>query len=155
MTDLLICASTNLFRIYLISRFIHTFLGDEGKENRSGRMIHMLAYGGFFAANTVSYLAFHRVWVNIFCNLVGIGLIVLTYTRSLKMILFVTGAVYIINMGCSMISVLPFIDYKDGVGFNQIYEVFDIFLILVCELLTEKSWTPVGERRAPLKFLCA
>jgi sensor histidine kinase YesM len=43
-----------------------------------------------------------------------------------------------INMGCSTISILPFVNYKDGVGFNQIYEVIDVFLVLVCELITEK-----------------
>lgn len=138
MTDLIICIATNLFRIYLISRFVHIFLEDEEKRNCGSRMRHMLAYGGFFVVNTATYLAFHMIWVNVACNLLGIGLIVLTYTRSLKMILFVTGSVYTINIGCSMTAILPFVDYEDGMGFNQIYEVLDIFLILVCEQITEK-----------------
>lgn len=138
MTDLIICVSTNLFRIYLISRFIHIFLEDEEKETCASRMRHVLVYGGFFIVNTAAYLIFHTVWVNIACNLAGIGLIVLTYTRSIKMILFVTCSVYMINMGCNTIAVLPFANYKDGVGFNQIYEVVTVFLVLVCELLTEK-----------------
>ncbi len=138
MTDLIICVTTNLFRIYLISRFIHIFLEDEEKEICGSRLRHMLVYGGFFIVNTVAYLIFHTVWVNIACNLMGIGLIVLTYTRSIKMILFVTCSVCMINMGCSTISILPFVNYKDGVGFNQIYEVIDVFLVLVCELITEK-----------------
>lgn len=138
MVDFVICVTANLFRIYLISRFVHTFLGNEEKGKRDSRMRHMLAYGGFFVVNTAAYLIFHKVWINIACNLVGIGLIVLTYTRSIKMILFVTCSVYLINMGCSTISILPFVNYKDGVGFNQIYEVIDVFLVLVCELLTEK-----------------
>ncbi len=136
MMDFIICVSTNLFRIYLISRFIHIFLEDKG--NCGSRMGHMLVYGGFFIINTAAYLIFHTVWVNIACNLVGIGLIILTYTKSIKMILFVTCSVYMINMGCSTIAVLPFVNYKDGVGFNQIYEVIDVFLIMVCELLVEK-----------------
>lgn len=138
MTDFIICVTTNLFRIYLISRFIHIFLGDEEKRNCGNWMRHMLAYAGFFIINTATYLIYHTMWINITCNLLGIGLVVLTYTRSIKMVLFVTGSVYMINMGCSMISILPFVDYKDGMGFNQIYEVIDIFLILVCEQITEK-----------------
>lgn len=98
----------------------------------------MPAYGGFFVVNTVTYLAFHMMWTNVTCNLLGIGLIVLTYTKSLKIILFVTGSAYMINMGCSTIAILPFVNYRDGVGFDQIYEVIDVFLVLVCELLTEK-----------------
>lgn len=138
MTDLFICAAANLFRIYLISRFVRIFLGDRGKGSCDGQMRHMLAYGGFFIVNTAAYLAFHTVWINIACNLAGIGLIVRTYTRSAKTILFVTCSVYMINMGCSTIAILPFVNYEDGAGFNQIFEVTDVFLILICELLTEK-----------------
>lgn len=138
MTDFIICVATNLFRIYLISRFIHIFLGDEEDENCGGRMKHILSYSGFFLVNTAAYLVFHTAWINIACNLLGIGLIVLTYTRAVKAILFVTGSVYIINMGCDMISTLLFVNYQDGMGFSQIYEVVTVFLIFICELLTEK-----------------
>ncbi len=138
MKDLIICIATNLFRIYLISRFIHIFLGDEEDENCGSQMTHMFAYGGFFLVNTVAYLVFHTVWINIACNLAGISLIVLTYTRSIKMILFVTSSVYMINMGCDTISTLLFVNYKDGLGFSQIYEVITVFLIFICELLTER-----------------
>ncbi|MCM1102203.1 MAG: GHKL domain-containing protein [Clostridium sp.] len=138
LVNFIVCVTTNLFRIWLISRFVHIFLEDDEKHNYGSHIKHMLAYGGFFVVNTVTYLAFHMMWINVTCNLLGIGLIVLTYTKSLKMILFVTGSVYMINMGCSTIAILPFVNYRDGVGFDQIYEVIDVFLVLVCELLTEK-----------------
>ena len=138
MTDLIICVVTNLFRIYLISRFIHIFLEDEEKDNCCSRMRYMLVYGAFFMVNTTAYLIFHTVWINIACNMVGIGLIVLTYTKSVKMILFVTCSVYMINMGCDTISVLLFVNYEDGAGFSQIYEVITVFLIFFCELITER-----------------
>lgn len=138
MTDFIICVATNLFRIYLISRFIHIFLEKGDNKSCSGKIMRILAYGGFFLVNTASYLAFHMVWVNIVCNLAGIALVMLTYTRSIKMLLFVTGSAYMINMGCSTIAILPFVNYRDGLGFNQIYEVLDIFLILICELIAEK-----------------
>ena len=118
MINIIICMTTNLFRIYLISRFIHLFVEDDKKK--SGQVKHLLAYGVFYIVNTAAYLAFHTVWVNIACNLIGIGLIVFTYTKSVKTILFVTCSVYMINMGCSTISILPFVNYKDGVEFNQI-----------------------------------
>lgn len=138
MTDFIICVATNLFRIYLISRFIHIFLEKGDNKSCSGKIMRILAYGGFFLVNTASYLAFHMVWVNIVCNLAGIALVMLTYTRSIKMILFVSGSAYMINMGCNTIAILPFVNYRDGLGFNQIYEVLDIFLILICELIAEK-----------------
>lgn len=144
MTDFVICVLTNLFRVYLISRFIKVFLSDEkaiddaknGSDNR--HLIHSFMYVCFFLVNTAAYLAFHMAVVNFLCNLVGIGLIVLTYTRSVKMNLFITGSVYLINMGCDTIATFLFINYRDGNGFNQIYEVITVFLILICELVTEK-----------------
>lgn len=138
MADFIICVATNLFRVYLISRFIHIFSGKGENENSDEKLGHMLAYGGFFLVNTAAYLLFHMVWVNIACNLVGIGLIVLTYTRAARTVLFVTCSVCVICIGCDTISILPFVDYKDGFGFRQIYEVITVFLILICELIAEK-----------------
>ena len=137
MADIIICVTTNLFRIYLISRFVHIFAGDAENEICC-YWVRRIVYGAFFAINTITYLAFHMMWVNVICNLLGIGLIVLTYTRSLKMILFVTGSIYIVNMACSVAAILPFVDYEDGMGFDQIYEALDMFLVLICELIAEK-----------------
>ncbi|MCM1186992.1 MAG: GHKL domain-containing protein [Lachnoclostridium sp.] len=138
MTDIIVCAITNLFRIYLISRFIHTFLDGYKNAHYGKHIIHMVAYGGFFIINTATYLVFHRVWMNVAGSLLGMLLIVLTYTRSVKMILFVVCSVYIIDTGCETIAILPFVNYQDGVGFNQIYEVIHIFLLLICEVVTER-----------------
>lgn len=144
MTNIVICGLTNLFRVYLISRFIKVFLRDEEDANDeldcndSRRLIHVLAYVCFFLINTGMYLIFHLALVNFLCNIVGIGLIVLTYTKSIKMNLFVTGSVYLIHMGCDTISTFLFVNYRDGDGFNQFFEVITVFLILICELLTER-----------------
>ena len=110
MTDIVICVSTNIFRVYLISRFIKVFLKDEEYingvqiSNDRRHLIHVFAYVCFFLINTTTYLIFHMAVVNFLCNLVGIGLIVLTYTRSIKMNLFVTGSVYYryAVLGCSV-----------------------------------------------------
>ena len=116
MTNIVICGLTNLFRVYLISRFIKVFLRDEEDTNDelncndSGRLIHTLAYICFFLVNTVMYLIFHMALVNFLCNIVGIGLIVLTYTKSIKMNLFVTGSVYLIHMSCDTISTFLFVN---------------------------------------------
>ena len=144
MTDFVICVLTNLFRVYLISRFIKVFfsgekaIGDAKNGIDYRNLLRCFLYVCFFLVNTAAYLAFHRMVVNILCNLIGIGLIVLTYTRSLKMNLFVTGSVYLINMGCDTIAVFLFVNYRDGESFDQIYEVITVFLILICELVTEK-----------------
>lgn len=111
---------------------------DELDCNDRRRLIHVLAYVCFFLINTTLYLIFHMALVNFLCNIVGIGLIVLTYTKSIKMNLFVTSSVYLIHMGCDTISTFLFVNYRDGDSFNQFFEVITIFLILICELLTER-----------------
>ena len=132
MTDIVICISTNLFRVYLISRFMRIFLEDKENRNCGDRLKDLMVYGGFFLVNTAAYLTLHMVWVNFVCNLAGIGLIALMYIKSIKMVLFVTCSVYMINMGCDTISTLLFINYKDGTGFSQVYEVITVFLIFIC-----------------------
>ncbi len=140
MIDIIICISTNLFRIYLIRRFMQIFFGC--REEEKGKEI--LVYGGFFLINTGTFLMFHLVWINIICNLVGIGLIVLLYTKSIKMNLFVTCSIYLINIGCDAVSTLPFIEYQDGESFTQVYAVISVLLIFICELFTEKI---INERK--------
>ena len=95
----------------------------------------------FYVTNTALFWIFHTVWINIICNLVGIGAIVRLYTKSLKTNLFVTASIYLINMGCDVASTMLFIQYEDGQRFDQIYEVVSVFMILVCLILAGKIIT--------------
>lgn len=140
MIDIIICVSTNLFRVYLIRRFMQIFFG----RREEGKGKEILVYGGFFLINTGTFLMFHLVWINIICNLAGISLIVLLYTKSIKTNLFVTCSIYLINIGCDTVSTLPFIEYRDGESFSQIYAVISVLLIFICELFTEKI---INERK--------
>lgn len=145
MLDFVICASTNLFRMYLIDRFIITFLG-RLKENR---IKELLVYACFYIVNTALFWEFHTVWINVLCNLAGIGIIVWMHSKSVKTILFVTCSVYLINMGCDVVSMFPFVSYEDGKVSDQIYAVLTVFLIYVCELITEKIVTDHKREEIP------
>ena len=133
MMDVIVCASTNLFRIYIIHRFILIFLGDVKQDRKK----EFLCASAFFCVNTLSYLLFHAAWLNILCNLLGIGSMVYLHTKSIKINLFITSGIYFINMACDTITVL-FVDYNDGQKASQIYNVITVLLILICELLSEK-----------------
>lgn len=134
MVNILLCAATNLFRTYLIYKFIYVFVGGAEKEKR----VEVFAYGIFFLINTTLYLLFREVWINILSNLIGIGVLLLLYTRSLRTICFVTTIIYVINAGCDAICIPLFIHYQNGQIFNQFYSVVTVFLIFISELLTEK-----------------
>lgn len=131
MFDFIICAATNFLRIYLIYRFIKIFIGITVQER--GRIF--FAYASFYIINTALFWIFHTAWINIACNLLGISGIVKLYTKSVKTNIFVTGTIYLINMGCDVVGTLLFIQYEDGQRFNQIYEVVSVFMIFICLLL--------------------
>lgn len=137
MYDFMISAITNLLRIYLIYRFSNVLLGRTVQKKE--QVIFVCAC--FYTINTALFWIFHTMWINIVCNLVGISGIVRLYTKSLKTNMFVTGTIYLINMGCDMAGTMLFIQYEDGQKFDQIYEMISVFMILVCLLMTGKIIT--------------
>ncbi len=149
MLDFIICASTNLFRMYLIDRFVIAFLGKPEKN----RVKEFLVYSCFYLANTILFWEFRNMWINILCNLIGIGIIVSLHTKSAKTILFVTCSVYLINAGCDVVGIGLFINYKDGEVYSQVYAVVAVFLIFVCELIAEKIITIRKSTEIPPDFL--
>lgn len=136
MLDFMICALTNLFRIFLIGRCASIFLGvDVDKKKKH------IVYGCFYVINTVLFWEFHTVWINMICNLMGIGAIVWLYTKSVRTNLFITGTIYLVNCGCDVAATSLFVNYRDGGAYNQIYAVISLFLIFMCELVIEKMIT--------------
>ncbi len=136
MLDFMICALTNLFRIFLIGRCASIFLGvDVDKKKKH------IVYGCFFVINTVLFWEFHTVWINMICNLMGIGAIVWLYTKSVRTNLFITGTIYLVNCGCDVAATSLFVNYRDKGAYNQIYAVISFFLIFMCELVIEKMIT--------------
>ena len=133
MMDVIVCASTNLFRIYIIHRFILIFLGDVKQDRKK----EFLCASAFFCVNTLSYLLFHAAWLNILCNLLGIGSMVYLHTKSIKINLFITSGIYFINMACDSIAVL-FVEYNHAQNVSLVYAIITVFLILICELFSEK-----------------
>lgn len=131
--DVIVCASTNLFRIYIIHRFILIFLGDVKQDRKK----EFLCASAFFCVNTLSYLLFHAAWLNILCNLLGIGSMVYLHTKSIKINLFITSGIYFINMACDSIAVL-FVEYNHAQNVSLVYAIITVFLILICELFSEK-----------------
>ena len=136
MLDFIICALTNLFRIFLIGRCASIFLGvDVDKKKKH------IVYGCFYVINTVLFWEFHTVWINMICNLMGIGAIVWLYTKSVRTNLFITGTIYLVNCGCDVAATSLIVNYRDGGAYNQIYAVISFFLIFMCELVIEKIIT--------------
>ncbi len=137
MFDFAVCAISNLFRIYLIDRFAQVFSGRKLKEKHKAVWVCL----SFFVVNTLLFWKFHTAWINITCNLAGIGAVVRLYTKSAKNSLFATSTICLVNMGCDVAATLLFIRYQDGQGYSQVYAAIAVFLIFICELLSEKIIT--------------
>lgn len=134
MLNVIMCAATNLFRMYIIYRFVSIFFADQ-KVNKK---VEFSAYAFFYIANTSLFLIFHTAWINISCNLICISMIVFLYTKSIKTIIFVTSSIYALMMGCDIAATMLFVDYQDGEAHSQVCAVIAVFFIFICEILAEK-----------------
>lgn len=134
MMDIIVCAGSNLFRMYVTYRFIRIFL----EETKLSRVKEVACYLLFWIVNVTLFLRFHLAWVNVICNLIGISLLVRMYTKMWKENIFVTISIYAVGMACDVFVTLLFVPYKDGNMYNQVYAAIGILLIFVCELVVEK-----------------
>lgn len=132
--ETMICILVNLFRIYLIYRFLNAFFGKSGQS----RAKQFLVYGGFFLVNTGMYLLLHMMWLNIACNLTGVFLGAALHTKSVKTRFFVSSFVCGVMIGCDTMVTLLFTEYEDGMQISQVCAAAVVFLLFICELLAEK-----------------
>ena len=138
MVNLVICILTNLFRVYLIYKYIKIFAEESMPKHNWEKSARGLAFLIYFLVNTGCYLAFHSAWVNLVVNLSGIFVLAFLYHKSFKKSLFIGCSVYLIDIICDTVATLPFVEYKYGREINEFYAVITVFLFFVCELLTEK-----------------
>ena len=131
MLDNIICATTNLFRIYLIYQFAKAFFGEPKASKTKSALVCAL----FYISNLALFWSFHTAWINLSCNLIGTFAVTCLFARSFKSRLFATVSITILNIACDALAVSLFVSYSDGVQFDQIYEVLTDFLILICLLL--------------------
>lgn len=134
MLDFIMCAATNLLRMYIIYRFVSIFF----IEQKVNKKVEFSAYAFFYIANTSLFLIFHTAWINVSCNLICISMIVFLYTKSIKTIIFVTCSIYALMMGCDIAATMLFVDYQDGEAHSQVCAVIAVFFIFICEIVSEK-----------------
>lgn len=134
MMNSMLTVLTNFVNIYLIRRFVNVFL-DGAKPDKKKEII---VCGTFFVISTGAYLVFHLVYINVICTIAGISALVLLRTKSVKTYFLVTYSVYAVNLICDVIVIPLFVDYTDGQGFNQIFFIIEVFLIWMCEQVTER-----------------
>lgn len=134
MEGIVITLSTNLFRTFIIRKFMALYFQRDIENKKKEKVVYSL----FFFFTSVVYLTFHFPPVNIITNLLLIYLITLIYEGRQKKKILITFLIYGINMICDIIAVYSFNDYIIGKNQNEMTVYITVFLIAVCEFIIEK-----------------
>lgn len=134
MFDIITALSTNLFRTYLIKKFMSLFfktdIGHKGKR--------IAAYSLFYLLTAAVYLFFHHPLLNILTNIIMVYFIAQLYESDQKKKILVTLLIYGINMICDILAIYSFSNYIVGEEYNELAAYATVFLISICEFIIER-----------------
>lgn len=134
MDGIVITLSTNLFRTFIIRKFMSVYFQIDIENKKKEKGVYCL----FFLFTSIVYLIFHFPPANIMTNLLLIYLITQIYEGKQKKKILVTFLIYGINMICDIIAVYSCNDYMIGKNQNEMTVYITVFLIAVCEFFIEK-----------------
>lgn len=134
MDGIVTTLSTNLFRAFLIKKFMSIFFQTDAVDKRKEKVVYFL----FFSLTILVYLLFYSPPANIITNVLLIYLITQIYEGGQKKKVLVSLLVYGINMFCDIITVYSFSNYIAGKGTNEMTVYITVFLISICEFVIER-----------------
>lgn len=134
MFDIITALSTNLFRTFIIKKFMSTFFLKETEDKKKETIYYFL----FFLSTAIIYLAFHFPPVNIIGNMLMLYFLTQLYKGEKKKKILVSMLIYGINMACDILAVYSFSNYVVGESYNEIAAYITVFLISICEYIVER-----------------
>lgn len=134
MFDVITALSTNLFRTFIIKKFMTIFFPTEIEDKRKEHFLYFL----FFAVTVTVYLMFHFPPANIAVNLLMIYLLTQLYSGEQKKKILVSILIYGINMACDILAIYSFSNYTVGQNYNEIAAYVTVLLISLCEFIIER-----------------
>lgn len=137
MEGIVITLSTNLFRTFIIRRFMSVYFQTDIENKKKESIVYLL----FFALTSAVHLIFHFPPANIITNLLMLYIITLLYEGRQKKKILITFFIYGINMICDVIAVYSCNYYIAGGNQNELTVYITVFLIAVCEYIIEKYLT--------------
>lgn len=131
----------NLFRIYVAYRFVGVFF-DRSNVNR---VKEVLAYLGYFALNSVMYLAFNILFLTMLTNILSIFAITFLYksrvsTKALATLLIYAPALCVESLVFVFLMALDF----DGDMANLVLILGSLMLLLVVMLIERAKAASLG-----------
>lgn len=134
MIEIITTLSTNLFRTFIIKRFMSIFFQTDIEEKKKEKLVYFL----FFLMTALVYLLFHFPPANIVTNLLLIYLVTQLYDSGQKKKILVSLLVYGINMFCDILSMYSCNNYIIGKEHKEVVAYITVFLIGICEFVIER-----------------
>lgn len=143
LQNLLIFIPTNLFRIYVNTKFLQIFLK---KSSTYSKQIKFISGFACFLITSAGYILFHDREINMITNIVGLLLIAFTFRGNIQKKLFSVFLIYACNMLSDVVIILSFRDYGIAPAINELQGTMTVLLITVCQIISEKI---VNKKRNP------
>lgn len=134
MIEIITTLSTNLFRTFIIKKFMSIFFQTDIEEKKKEKIVYFL----FFLMTALVYLLFHFPPANIVTNLLLIYLVTQLYDSGQKKKILVSLLVYGINMFCDILSMYSCNNYIIGKEHKEVVAYITVFLIGICEFVIER-----------------
>lgn len=144
MFDLITAFSTNLFRTFIIKKFMSVFFPALVENKKRENFFYFL----FYFVTVGIYLAFHFPPANIAVNLLMLYVITQLYEGEQKKKILVTILIYGINMICDILSVYSFSNYVIGEKHSAIVAYVTVLLISICEFIIERFFVKNREKES-------
>lgn len=135
----------NLFRLYVICKFIDVF----HTKKECSVILFRLAYFLFFVLTVTVYTLFHNPIYNMICNLCGIFVLSFLYHSSIKKKIILTVMIYLTNMSCDGFVYITLSNYKMGSEILEIYGILTSVIFFIVELIIERFFQEKEEFFVP------
>ncbi len=142
MFDIITALSTNLFRTFIIKKFMSVFFPALVENKKRENFLYFL----FYFVTVGIYLAFHFPFANIAVNILMLYVITQLYEGEQKKKILVTILIYGINMICDILSVYSFSNYVIGEKHSAIVAYVTVLLISICEFIIERFFVKNREK---------
>ena len=142
MFDIITALSTNLFRTFIIKKFMSLFFPALVENKKRENFFYFL----FYFVTVGTYLAFQSPPANIAANIFMLYVITQLYEGEQKKKILVTILIYGINMICDILSVYSFSNYVVGEKHSAIVAYVTVLLISICEFIIERFFVKNREK---------
>lgn len=137
MVEIVSTLTTNLFRAFIIRRFLSLFFLTDIENKKKEKTVYSL----FIFMTAFVFFAFHFPPFTLAINLLLIYLITQLYDGAQKKKILISLLIYGTNMFCDTISAYSFSNYIVGNDYNELVPYLTVFLFSICEFLIERFLT--------------